>query len=434
MHRTLLFGLGICLATSVIAQTVTTLTSESFEASGDLAVAQNGDIYVANFGTFLNNANGAEVYRVSPLGEVSVFATGLSGASGNTFASDGTLYQSSIAANRVSAIAPDGTVSTFLTGVAGVRNPVGLTFDGAQNLYVANCGDNTILRANPDGTTTTFSNSPLLSCPNGLTSDSNDNLYAANFNNGNIVKVAPDGSASVLASTPAGTTKPTGGNGHIIYGNDRLYVVSNATHQVFELSLEGELSLLAGTGERGRADGPALESSFALPNGIGLSPDGNTLYVNDSEDLTSDNNIAPNVVRAVSLRPEIPINAGLSGAWYNPDTAGQGMLFDVNTDIDVFFVAWFTFEAESKIGVPEQRWLSAQGPSSGSRAVLDLRSTQGGVFDVPGPTQTSVIGTLEMVFHSCSEATATYTFNEGGRSGSITLVRLTPDVFCEGQR
>jgi hypothetical protein len=61
--------------TSALAQTVTILNATPFSASGDLAVDTDGNIFVADFGTFLNTANGAEVYRVTPEGVVSCLLT-----------------------------------------------------------------------------------------------------------------------------------------------------------------------------------------------------------------------------------------------------------------------------------------------------------------------------------------------------------------------
>ena len=91
------------------AQTVTTLTGQ-FDASGDIAVDNAGNIYVANFGRLLGGAGsggGQEVYKVTPQGEVSVFATGLNGASGNEFGPDGILYQSNISSGVISKIDQD---------------------------------------------------------------------------------------------------------------------------------------------------------------------------------------------------------------------------------------------------------------------------------------------------------------------------------------
>lgn len=272
------------------AQSVSTLTGD-FNASGDVAVDSSGNIYVGNYGTYLNSAGGMEVIKVTPDGEVSVFATGLNGASGNEIGPDGYLYQSNISAGKISRIALDGTVSTYSEGHTG---PVGLTFDNDGNLYVANCGANTIRKVTPEGVNTLFCSDNLLNCPNGLTSDNEGNLYTCNFGNGRVIKITPDGTASLFVSL-AGRN-----NGHMTFKNNRLYVVSRGGNRIFEVGLDASVKTLAGTGARGQADGPADQATFSLPNGIGLSPDGNTIYVNDEILLTGNNVLNPVVIRKIT--------------------------------------------------------------------------------------------------------------------------------------
>ena len=248
-----------CLTTSPAAgQTVSTLT-EPFNATADVAVGPDGNLYVADFGISIININGTTVYKVTPEGDVSVFATGLTGPSGNTVDAEGNLYQSNFAANTISRITPEGVVSTFADGEEdGVAGPGGLAIDSAGDVYVANCNNNSVAKA---GSTVSFT-SPLLICPNGLTIDDAGNLYATNFGNGSISKITPGGEVSLLAMIPGMQT------GHITFANGKLYVVSREMHSVYEVTLSGEVFVLAGTGVRGRQDGPALQAEFSIPNGI----------------------------------------------------------------------------------------------------------------------------------------------------------------------
>ena len=136
---------------------------------------------------------------------------------------------------------------------------------------------------------------------------------------------------------------------------------------------------------------------------------------------------------------EFAINAGVSGAWYNPQTAGQGLLFDVNPDSSEMFVAWFTFNdaaAGKEIGGMDQRWFTAYGPYDGSTATLDVTLTTGGLFDDPQTVSNSAagsVGSLSIEFSSCTEATAQYDLSLYGLTGEIDIIRLLPDVFCESQ-
>ncbi|MEE8584470.1 MAG: hypothetical protein V3T83_06410, partial [Acidobacteriota bacterium] len=275
----------------------------------------------ADFGIRLNNANGTTVHRIFSDGSTEVFATGLAGASGNDFDSQGNLYQSNIAGGRISKITSEGIVTTFAT--ANIIGPVGVAVDGQDTVFVANCGGNSIARVTPQGNSTIFSSSPFLSCPNGLTIDQDGNLYTSNFNNGWVIRITPQGSASQFAFIPGN------GNGHITYANGLLYAVGRSANQIFTVTLAGEVTLLAGAGPlgagpRGNDDGPALEATFSVPNGVRASPDGDTLYINSAVPLVNPD-LNPVVVRAIrGLR-------GLSTALHFPqfgngDGFGSGLV------------------------------------------------------------------------------------------------------------
>jgi len=288
----------VFMSNELIAQTVTTLT-EPFSASGGLSVDASGDLYVANFGDALNNANGTNVYKVTLDGGVTVFASGLFGASGNEFDSQGNLYQSNIATSKISKITPEGIVSIYT--ITNITNPVGVTVDENDIVYTTNCtSPGVIMKTTSPGVSTIFATNNLLSCPNGLTIDGDGNLYTSNFNNGRVIKITQAGVVSVLATLP-GTN-----NGHLIFGNDRLYVVARGENRIYEVSLTGDVKLLAGTGSPGNSDGDALQSTWFVPNGIGISSDGTELYINDKVYGTG-TQLNPVIVRIISGIDTTPI-------------------------------------------------------------------------------------------------------------------------------
>lgn len=132
------------------------------------------------------------------------------------------------------------------------------------------------------------------------------------------------------------------------------------------------------------------------------------------------------------------INAGLAGSWYNPETSGQGFFLDVDPDERTLFVAWFTHgdarpAASSIVGFPQNRWFVAQGTyAEGSTAVpMDLFETDGGIFDDPASVVTVTIGSLNLNFLNCSQATVEYTFDDGSAKGTIDLSRLASSEVCE---
>ncbi len=306
IKKTIIF-IGILFTIPIYAQVMVETITGEFDGSGGLNMGRDGKLYVANFGESLDNGAGTEVWRVDYKneGQPVLFAAGLNGASGNDFDSDGNLFQSSIAAGTVSKINPEGNVSFFASN--GISCNVGINIDAEDNLYVCNCcgsNGNTIRKVTKDGISSVFSSSSLFLCPNGITRDNDDNLYVSNFSNGNVVKIDPNGQASLLGITPgiSGVSAPS--NGHIIYSEKEsvLYVASHGSHQIYRLTLDGELTVLAGTGQRGNKDGSAGEATFSRPNGLALSVTEDTLFVNSSIPVTDANGrpLNPSVIRMIT--------------------------------------------------------------------------------------------------------------------------------------
>ena len=290
-----LLAAGCARAQSTVV--VETLSEELEGGSGGLSVTPDGRIFVADFGQMLNGTGtpGTRVYLVEADGSSRVFAEGFQGASGNELGPDGVLYQSNIGGSFISKVYPDGRIEQWVS--EGIQGPVGIATHLSGDLLVANCGNNTIRRVAMDGTSTEFSASELLACPNGITVDDSGTVYIANFRDGNVVRIATDGAASVLATLPGGN------NGHLVYHEEQLFVVARGAHQVYTVSLTGQVELIAGSGAQGLDDGPGADATFSYPNDIGVSPDGRYLYVNDVADLSSTGVLlAPMVVRRIRIR------------------------------------------------------------------------------------------------------------------------------------
>jgi len=137
------------------------------------------------------------------------------------------------------------------------------------------------------------------------------------------------------------------------------------------------------------------------------------------------------------------INAGMSDAWFNPLTNGQGFIIIVFPQIGQLFVSWFTFDIERPadnigaiVGEPGHRWLTARGPYEGEKAELTIYLTAGGVFDAgtPAPiTDAAGIGTMTIEFADCSTALLSYELTSLGLTGEVPIQRIVNDnvALCE---
>lgn len=134
------------------------------------------------------------------------------------------------------------------------------------------------------------------------------------------------------------------------------------------------------------------------------------------------------------------INFGMTGSWYNPETNGQGFLFDVVIERDppLLVAYWFTY-AQIAGGPETQRWFIAEGKfERGDHQIsLDVYLSTGGQFDDETiDTGLVEIGSAKIEFHSCNSASLVYEINMDNDDdsmhlqGEIPLERLSPDVLC----
>ena len=127
----------------------------------------------------------------------------------------------------------------------------------------------------------------------------------------------------------------------------------------------------------------------------------------------------------------VDINSGMDGAWFDPNTSGQGFLIDAYPNPEggnFIFVAWFTYGQETASGL---RWLTAQGGFEGSTAEIDVWETTGGSFDDPQPIKNRLAGAMNIDFTDCSNALLTYVLDDA--EGDIEITRVLPaaKALCE---
>ena len=136
-----------------------------------------------------------------------------------------------------------------------------------------------------------------------------------------------------------------------------------------------------------------------------------------------------------NLEPDFQINAGHSGAWFYPVTAGQGQFIDIEPQDKFMFLSWFTYTDAASDNPNEQQWYTAQGNYSSNTANLDLYEILGGKFDDPQEVTTTQVGNATVTFDDCARGEMSYDFDDG-RQGQIAMQRVIPssDNICEDQK
>src|SRR5438045_2996037 len=178
----------------------------------------------------------------------------------SVLAAPGDLYEADNSSNTILKFTPDGTKSTFASGLSG---PVGLAFDGSGNLFEADYNSNTIFKFTPDGTKSAFASG--LSNPAGLAFDSSGNLFEADQASGTIFTFTPAGTRSTFAS---GLSGPSG----LAFRASTAYLANISTRALVQTGNQVLIGgfIISGTGPKKlvmRALGPTL-SSFGVPGAL----------------------------------------------------------------------------------------------------------------------------------------------------------------------
>ena len=163
----------------------------------------------------------------------------------------------------------------------------------------------------------------------------------------------------------------------------------------------------------------------------------------DFSDANSGNNtnVEESPINVTQASSGFQINAGLSDAWYDPATDGQGFFIIVLPVLQKVFLSWFTYDVErppqdvaAMLGDPGHRWLTAFGDISGDTATLDVDVSSGGVFlsGQPVPTH-QPDGTITVQFSDCMHGEVIYDISSVGLSGLVPIQRIANDnvELCE---
>ena len=284
--RTRLEEWGFPVSDEYVVETVVT---DLDAGTGGLAVAADGTMYMGDFG--YSGHPGDTVLRISADGIVEPFSTheDMDSLTMTTFASDGSIHQSSYGSDRVFRIGVDGSAELI---AEGIRGPTGIVELDDGTLVVEGYDSRALYKVSTDGTTEEWVVDTRMNGPNGLTMGPDGTLYVICHRNGDLWSVDPDGSLEKLFAFPAPTA-------HGVYHDGGVFITSRTGFVVFRYDVaSGDVVIIAGSGEAGTADGRGSDASFGRLNAITLGPDG-AFYVNHGDAA----GVAPVSIRRIVHSP-----------------------------------------------------------------------------------------------------------------------------------
>lgn len=262
-------------------------TAASFKFPQGLALAPNGDIWIAERG---NNVirKMDQAYNVSTVAKSGTVT--FNAPWQGDFDASGSYYVANKALNNIIKVTQDGTCSVFATGTT-FKSPMSVIFDGNDNMYVADRDNKAVKKITPDGTVTTYDMSSLKAGPNCMAIDKKGRLFVGTGGTYQLHMFDTDGTLKTIFGTGVAPTAATysdgepndlstatmGGTFGIAFGEDDVLYIADYTMQTIRTLApnadgdyaKGTLKTIAGIpGTKGKVDGSALTATFNGPASI----------------------------------------------------------------------------------------------------------------------------------------------------------------------
>ncbi|NNF02052.1 MAG: T9SS type A sorting domain-containing protein [Bacteroidia bacterium] len=251
------------------AQTVSTFLNIAATKVDDAMILDSqGNLFGSHY-------NGSRVYKITPAGVVSEFASGFNTPNGLAFDSQENLFVCDLFGNRIYKLSISGQ---FLDTIF-IGSPSGIVkMPNSDTMIFTQYLNSNLNKLAPDGSIIqTHSGSPL-DGPIGLAYSDTGILYVANFNDRKILEVssaALNYVATLLGSTSAWL-------GFITYASSSIWATGVNDHRIYRVypNYVDSVILYAGSSSGG-ANGHISIAKFTTPNGILGSEGGDSLYISE---------------------------------------------------------------------------------------------------------------------------------------------------------
>jgi len=195
--------------------------------------------------------------------------------------------------------------------------------------------------------------------PSSLAVNKVGDIFVCDFGNNKIRKITPEG----VVSTVAGNGRADFADGKAlkaVFNHPRglavdnrdgsLYVVDQWNHRIRKITINGDVTVLAGTGKPGFWDGPTNSAQFNNPSGIAVHPNTGDIYVADTNN---------NRIRKISLDTKVVSTVAGNGLVGSGDGELSTATFNSPQSVQIDYKDWSLLVAD--YGSHKLRKISQQG-------------------------------------------------------------------------